>query len=281
MDRLLKEIDPLGNVTAFKYDSNGNKIKEIAPDYYNEDTDDGTGYRFEYDENGRLIRITNPSGQQSRIIYDAVGNQVKTIDANQYDESTDSGFGMQYEYDAMNRLICVRDTEGKVIKKILYNADGRIIKVIDAKGYLYASNDDDRYGTVYKYNLGGWLTETRVPKKEENGTVLYSIKRYVYDKNGRVIEEKRSWEYVTLTGEPENWNTIYYTYDKNGRVKTITDDTGAYMEYSYDCLGNTVYEKIKINDDKYMMTEYLYNAAGYVDTIRLRTIILKSTTVLV
>jgi len=40
MDKLIRTIDPLGNVFAVKYDENGNKIKEINPNYYNSQKDD-------------------------------------------------------------------------------------------------------------------------------------------------------------------------------------------------------------------------------------------------
>ena len=57
-----------------------------------------------------------------------------------------------------------------------------------------------------------WLTEIRIPLKEESGTIYYNITRYEYDLAGRLLTEKRSDEYVTHTGEPSLWDTINYTY---------------------------------------------------------------------
>ncbi|MCG8502295.1 MAG: DUF6531 domain-containing protein, partial [Firmicutes bacterium] len=265
MDRLTKQVDPLGNVIIFQYDEEGNRIKEVNPNYYDAAAEDGTGTGYVYDKDNRLIKITNPSGQQSRIKYDAAGNKIKIIDANHYDENTDDGAGMQYVYDNLNRLIKVKDTQDNVVQKLIYDADGRVIKEIDAKGYLSGQDDNSRYGTLYKYNLAGWLLEKREPMKKENGTVYYCITRYVYDQVGHLLQEKKSPEYVTQTGVPSGWNTITYTHDKNGRVKTISDTTGAYMEYTYDALGNTIEEKVKINEGTFSITGYSYDSTGRVD----------------
>lgn len=265
MDRLLQQVDPLKSVTAYKYDEEGRKIKEIGANEYNASTDDGTGMGFSYDADGRLTKVTYPSGQQSRIKYDPVGNRIKLIDANQYDEELDDGPGIQYSYDQLNRLMEVRDTFGNVVKRIIYDSDGRVIKAIDAKGYLSGLDDSTRYGTLYKYNLAGWLLEKRVPVKIEGGQVFYSIEKYEYDKIGRITSEFKSPQYVSAIGAPDIWNTIQYTYDKNGRVKTISDSTGAYMEYSYDSMGNTVSTKSKIDKTRYKITGYHYDSQGRMD----------------
>jgi len=265
MDRLIKEINPLGYVKAVKYDANGNKTKEINPNYYNSSSDDGTGMSYTYDTDGRIIKVTNPSGQQSRNKYDAVGNIIKVIDANNYNESTDDGPGMEYTYDELNRLVQIKDTFGNIIKSYIYDSQGRVTKEIDAKGYLSGPDDAARYGTLYKYNYLGWLTEERKPVKEDGGTVYYRVTQYTYDRNGKILEERKTPEYVTSEGEPSNWYTITYTYDGNGRVETIADTGGAYIEYDYDMLGNTILQKTKINDSIYKTERYHYDAAGRMD----------------
>ncbi len=267
MDRMVRQTDPLGNHKGFKYDQVGRVIKEINPNYYDTAADDGAGTGFEYEANGRLARVVNPSGQKSRIQYDAVGNRIKTIDANNYDENSDSGPGFQYSYDEMNRLIEVRDTNGTVIKRLVYDANSNVVKEIDAKGYQSGSTDETRYGTLYKYNLAGWLLEKRVPLKIENNEVYYQVTKYVYDLTGKVIEQKTSPQYVTASSEPAAWNTITYTYFDNGRVKSAADSLGSQIEYTYDALGNTASEKKKINADKYSVTVYHYNSAGFLDKV--------------
>lgn len=262
LDRLVRQTDPLGAVLALKYDEEGNRIKEINPDYYDSASDDGAGIGYEYDGSGRLTKVINPSGQKSRIEYDAVGNRTKVIDANNYDEETDDGPGIEYTYDKLNRLVEVKDTGGNVIKRLVYDRDGRIIKEMDAKGYLSGQDDSSRYGTVYRYNLAGWLVEKRSPVKKEDSIVYYQVTAYTYDKTGKLTSQKMSPEYVGIDQEPALWNNINYVYDRNGRVNSVTDNTGAYMEYTYDALGNTTSRKVKINDNKYKTTGYQYDGSG-------------------
>jgi len=262
MDKLIKTIDPLGNVFAVKYDENGNKIKEINPNYYNSQKDDGIGIEYKYDTNHRRISTIFPDGSMSRTKYDPQGNIIKTISWKDYDKDLDDGPGMEYTYDEMNRLTQIIDPEGNVIKKYIYDEEGRIVKEIDAKGYSSADNDEERWGTIYKYNLAGWLVEKRTPLRQKDGKIYYNIIEYVHDKNGRVVKEKRSPEYVTKSEYPKKWNVINYKYDPNGNLIEVTDGLGASITYEYDSLGKKTLEKMKINDKKQKVTRYVYNSVG-------------------
>lgn len=266
-DRPISRSNELGHISAVKYDQEGNKIKQINPNFYDSNLKDGVGTGYIYDGSNRLIKIINPSGKKSRIKYDAVGNIIKIIDANNYKEDIDDGLGIEYKYDEMNRLVSVKDTQGNVVKKFVYNSDNKVIKEIDAKGYLNEIDDVIRYGIEKKYNLAGWLIEKKVPLKIENNTIYYQITRYSYNKNGKIIEEKISPEYVSNNSEPSAWNSIIYSYYKNGRVKTISDTVGAFVEYSYDAMGNTTMEKNKINENTFSTIRYEYNYLGKIHKI--------------
>jgi len=187
MDKLIRTIDPLGNVFAVKYDENGNKNKKrFNPNYYSSEKDDGIGIEYKYDTNHRRINTIFPDGSMSRIKYDAEGNIIKIISWKDYNKDLDDGPGMEYTYDEMNRLTQIIDPEGNVIKKYIYDEDGRIVKEIDAKGYSSADNDEERWGTIYKYNLSGWLVEKRdTVTAEKMVEIYYNIIEYVYDRNGR------------------------------------------------------------------------------------------------
>lgn len=262
MDRMIKQIDPLGNVFSVKYDEHGNKIKEVNPNYYNKEVDDGIGIVFKYDSNHRQINTVFPDGSKSRIKYDPRGNIIKTILPRDYNEETDDGPGMQFIYDEMNRIVKILDPNGNVFAKYVYDEDSRVIKEINAKGYGSADNDEERWGTLFKYNLAGWLVEKRTPLQNIDGQVFYNVTENVYDRNGRIVQQKISPEYVTKTGYPKNWNIISYKYDKNGRVIEVSDSIGSNIQYEYDCLGKKTLEKKKINDHTYKITRFEYNSAG-------------------
>ncbi|TYQ16022.1 UNVERIFIED_CONTAM: RHS repeat-associated protein [Acetivibrio alkalicellulosi] len=267
MDRIQKIIDPIGSVFSIKYDLQGNRIKEINPNYYDEETDDGQGIRYEYDLNNQKIKSILPTGQISRTKYDPVGNIVKRIGAKEYDENTDDGPGNQYEYDQLNRLTLIKDAFGNVYKKFIYDEDSRIIKEIDAKGYESGTNDNDRPGILYKYDLSGNLIEKRVPLKLEKGTIYYNISQYRYDENDRLVKEMRSNEYVTKESYPKTKNTIDYKYNGLGRIVEVWDSTGGSVQYQYNCLGNKTKEKIKINEEKNKVTSWEYTSTGKVKSV--------------
>jgi len=264
-DRLIQTIDPMKNVYAVKYNADGKIIKEINPNYYDQTTDDGIGIEYLYDYDLRRIKTKYPTGGVSRTKYDPVGNVVKTIDPVRYDIKRDDGPGTQYTYDEMNRLVMIKDPDGNVVKKYIYDIEGRLVKEIDTKGYLSADKDENRYGTIYKYNSAGWLTEKRVPVEKQSERILYNITQYVYDKAGRRIEEKRSPEYVDENNFTQKWNVIFYSYDRNGRIVRISDSTGAQLEYAYDCLGNRILEKARINDSTVKTIRYCYNSVGLLE----------------
>ncbi|MFT4143588.1 MAG: S8 family serine peptidase [Mobilitalea sp.] len=262
MDRLILKTDTYDASEAYKYNVLGNKIKQVNPNYYNATANDGLGYGYEFDGHGRLIKTINPSGEKSRIKYDAYGNVVAVISANDYDEETDSGAEKSYEYDAVNRLVNEKDTNGNIIRRLLYDTDGKLIKEIDAEGYLSGSNDGARYGTLYSYNLAGWLVDKKVPLKIENGSVYYQITRYTYNKLGKILTENTSQEYIAILGEPSKWNTVFYSYDANGNVISVSDTNGSLKENSYDPMGRLIQEKTLIEDSKYIVTGYEYDSSG-------------------
>jgi len=262
MDRLIETVDPLDNVYEVKYDAEGNVIKEINPNYMDRGIGDGIGVEYEYDEANRRTKIKYPTGGTKRIKYDRAGNITKIIEAVNYKAETDEGPGKTYEYDNRNRLVIVRDAEGKVERKFIYDIEGRVVKEINARGYLSGDSDEERFGTLYKYNLAGWMTEKRVPVERKQNEILYNVTVYKYDKAGNRTEEKRSPEYVGKEENPKEWNTISYKYDKNNRVVEISDSTGAEIKYSYDCLGNRKYESKKINSNTYNVKRYFYDSVG-------------------
>ncbi|MCY9528238.1 DUF6531 domain-containing protein [Paenibacillus alvei] len=265
MDRLIRTTDPMGNEYRVMYDIHDNVIKEVNPNHYTRKDDDGAGIEYVYDHRNRRVKTLYPDGGIGRTKYDAAGNVIKTIVPEHYDPVTDDGPGMEYAYDAMNRLIQITDPEGHVSHHFLYDAAGRVIKSIDAHGWLSGTTDEERFGTLYAYNCAGWLSEKREPVEEADGTIRYKLTQYRYDLAGNLLEEKRTAEHVSEAGYPGLYYSIRYRYDKLGRVMMIRDDTGAEFHYTYDCLNQKTSERRKISDRKEQITSYEYNAVGWLE----------------
>ncbi len=120
------------------------------------------------------------------------------------------------------------------------------------------------------------MLEKRVPvekadesseKENSNNTIKYNVILYSYDKAGRLIEEKRSPEYVAEDKYPKEYNTITYIYDKNSRVTKIKDSTGSEIQYGYDCLNNRTLERSRINANTYKARRYYYNSIGWLEKV--------------
>ena len=122
--------------------------------------------------------------------------------------------------------------------------------------------DEERIGELYTYNYAGWLMESRIPVRVEDGKALYRLTRYRYDKAGNKTEEKRYNDYQTKESAAGTVLTIRYEYDADDRLIKVTDSTGAVLEYGYDSQNRRVSESRKISDTACQTFRYRYDAAG-------------------
>ena len=262
MDEVIQWTDPLGNVYATPRDLEENVIKEINPNCYNEKTKDGEGICYEYDTEDRRIRIHYPDGGIERIQYDANGNIIQKIQPEQYNKATDDGAGYVYDYDCVNRLVQITAPDGIVVKRYVYDAHGNITKEIDGEGYISADNDKDRIGILYQYNAIGWLTEKREPVKQEEGETLYRLTRYSYDCVGNMTKEMRYRDFQTEKSAEGAIHVLSFGYDKDNRRIQVSDNTGASVQYQYNCKNQCTHEERKLSDTQTQTIVYEYDKAG-------------------
>ena len=189
-----------------------------------------------------------PRRGKERRWYDAARNLTGVCRPEQYWEGEDAGEGFSYAYDAPNRLVQITELDGKVRKRYVYDLHGNICRVIGAKGMETRETDEERIGELYTYNYVGWLMESRIPVRVEDGKALYRLTRYWYDKVGNRTEEKRYNDYQTKESAAGTVLAIRYEYDKDDRLIKVTDSTGAVLEYGYDSQNRRVYESRKISD---------------------------------
>lgn len=198
-----------------------------------------------------------------REVYDVCGNLLKRILPESYDRKSDDGAGYSYAYDACNRLVEIKNPLGIVEMRYVYDLCGNIIKEIPAKGYLMGDTDETRIGTLYRYDLRGNVTEIRVPLVvEEDGSVSYCLTTFRYDKLNNCVEEKRFQDYQSRERAHGRVNIIRYGYDKGGRLVTISDSTGAQIEYAYNERNQRIMEKQKISGSIWQERHYEYSPAG-------------------
>ena len=254
MDRLISVKNPLGAVQKSIRDSQGNIIKEVNPNFYDSDIEDGEiGVEYVYDKDNRKIKSIYPDGGIERFFYDSNGNVIKHISPEYYDSETDDGLGYSYTYDNMNHLKSIINEEGVVEKTFEYDLHGNIVKEIDTEGNV----------SLFKYDLVNNLIEKRIPvEKDEKGRILYNVTSYAYDKNGNKILEKHGISKVYENEQCRSFNEIYFKYDSENRLIEVSDKYGAKTKYRYDCLNHKIYESFKINDSTNRNIHYVYDKVG-------------------
>lgn len=203
----------------------------------------GASVSMERDAQGRITAVTNAEGDRRTYVYDEAGDLVATTDY--------EGAETQYIYDPKHNLLQIVDPRGQIPGTLIYDADGRIIGVIDAQGNQITlereegSNQEvvtDRLGntTVLTYDPRGNIISTVDPLGNET-TMTYdendnltsrvdplgNVQTWTYDADGNLLT------YI----DPEG-NTRSYEYDDSGRITAETDPLGRKTQFEYDASGN-------------------------------------------
>lgn len=212
LGRALKENDPLGNSTAYAYDTRNNPVSKTDAN--------GDTINYSYDPNGRLLKKSYPDGTEESFTYDAKGNLLSAANKN---------ISYTFSYDAAGRVLSSTDNSGKVIS-YEYDLLGNKIRMIspEGKSLTYTYDNANRQTSIinggtftFSYDSKGQRTSLAYP----NGDTA----TYDYDNQGRLTSLVRK----NFAGNIISSNS--YTLDKIGNRQTNTtqDRTNS---YSYDAI---------------------------------------------
>ncbi|MCK5493316.1 MAG: RHS repeat protein, partial [Candidatus Omnitrophica bacterium] len=286
LNRLQKEIDPLGNSTEWiistegenytkwstKIDKNGNTwTREINGGSVMSETDPlGNKVSYTYEQFGNMISQTDAKGNSSVFSYDASGNMTSKKDemgnawqytydsiGNMLNETDPLGNTVTYQYNKLDLLLLKTSSSGD-IEEFTYDANGNMISYKDANDnittYVYDAMNNrtvvrlpEGIDITYEYNAMGRLIAEHKP----NGTW-----KYEYDERNRKIK----------TIDPLSNETIYAYNGTSGcgdcgsseNISSITDALGNITRYDYDPLGRKILE----TDANAKSIEYEYDAIG-------------------
>lgn len=200
LGRLIRIVDPLGNVTRTEYDNVDNPVAQVDPR--------GNRTAFTYDPLGRVLstvdplgniwsfgycaeigrggeqgqdvcEVTDPLGAVTRKEFDVLGRVTRVVDP--------LGHATGFEFDSLGRATAVTDSLNRTTRRD-YDALGRLTAIVEPSG-----------------------------ARTEHG----------YDENGNLVR--------TLDAEGREW---LRTYDAQNRLKTVQDPLGNKVTYAYDALGN-------------------------------------------
>jgi len=273
LDQLETITDPLGNLTSFAYDANGNR-SSIADaennittyDYDERDLiwktidDLANVTEYSYDLNGNLAVIKDARLNETTYIYDGYDRLQTTTYA-------DSSY-VTYSYDDNSNLTS-RTTNDDPATTITYVYD--VLNRLDLKTYSDATEVD------YVYDLGSRLTSIENPASRID---------YNYDTVNRITQTQ------TLYSLPATLYSVEYQYDEVGNRKKITYPSNYSLNYTYDALnrltsiqnpGSSIkvsytYDPLSrrvrkdISANKTLRSDYHYDIANRLNSVANKTI---------
>jgi large repetitive protein len=243
-DRLIAVVNPDGSAVRYEYDAHGNRTSVTAVDTAGNTRT--TNYAF--DQLNRLWSVSDADGRQTLYEYD-LASRVSSV-------LYPSGLRTTYSYTQAGFLQTIETSrDSVVVERVDYTfgdsherlsaewSDGRTTQfTYDASLRLtsesqYATNGDLYFQETYAYDLAGNRTSVTDAQGSEklltynanNQIVMMGDRSYVYDGQGRLVEESSGSDRIT------------YVYDAEGQLIEV-DSNGSKVEYQYDALGNRIAE---------------------------------------
>jgi YD repeat-containing protein len=211
--------DPDGRIKVEQYDDLGRLIKIT-------DAKDSTT-KYKYNGAGDLLEITGPSGKTIKFNYDLRGKKKSYFDPNTMAAKNK----WSYEYDGNGNLMKATGPDGQIVTYDPYDELNRPTKITATKG-------KDMRETTFTYDLGEVTNgRDRLSTATRDGVT----KRIThYDEMGRIKGEEKSFilpaSQKTKKGRAANLPTYVtsYTYDKAGRLATLGYPGNSYqVTYNY------------------------------------------------
>jgi RHS repeat-associated protein len=239
MDRRSHSLAPVDQAgdperrTSYTYDKMGNLLTATEPKGNLSPAAGDFVTTNAYDEIYQLTSVTNALGHRLTYEYNSVGNVTRVADARKNATADPTDHTTAYEYDRAHRLKKIIDPLGNAVTRT-YDKDGRNVATTDQNGNTMLVTLDAR----------GRPTESKVPHRTDNGTIVYRTTKFEYDQVGnqtRVISPRG----VETTDDPNDFAAVS-VYDELNRVKEtrtpFDEDDARYNQpditrFEYDAVG--------------------------------------------
>jgi YD repeat-containing protein len=290
---LIKEVDPHGLTTLYRYDSLG-RLREIEEQPA--DGSDPVIRSFGYYANGEKMMETDRNGLELHYTYTGQG-LVKSIERRHgvigygkkiffYDpngnlELETDWYGQKdratkHTYDARNRRITTTNRLGDTMTR-KYDTVGNLVEVTDFAGTKTKTTYDKLNREILSqvYNSDGKLirevSKTYYnevdPKANLKTLTVHKSNAITGDQDRTTTYEYNKRDFVTQVQDPLQTTIqgpgLVISYDDNGNKKSETDPLGRKIEYEYDNENRLTLKKVIGKDGGVVETRYDYSK--YID----------------
>jgi len=251
MGRIISETNPLGIVTLYEYNGNGNLARQTM-DYGG----DNIITEYTYSAGGHLASeqaMADELAVYASYAYDSNGNQAYQKDV--------LGHQTTFGYDAAGQVTYAINTAGDIVT-YTHNMNGRIETVTNVDGTVIRQIHDD-LGRISR-SVTNWDDGAFDPNEPDKDIET----RYEYDATGNTIIVTDTLGQMTRTwydgrdhvlGRITNWDS-HTTLDDCATLSAVRDENICTL-YAYDLAGHTVI----ITDTLGRMTRTWYDALGRVE----------------
>ena len=253
--RITQITDPKGNSQTYTYDANGDlRSHSDAENFttrfvYNLNHDligiydplDRPVARNEYDEDGRLIRITNANGRVIEFGHDLDTREEVITDID--------GNSTVREYDEQGNVVRITDPLGHVTTAT-YDTYGNQLTTTNPLGETTARTYDIRNNQLTETNPLGHTTYFSYNASDKLTSITDALGRTTtntYDTRGNQLTETNALGQMTTMA-----------YDVHGNLLARTDPLGNLVQFSYDGFGN----QVKLVDARGNAESIEYDANG-------------------
>ena len=274
LDRLIREVNPIGGTWRYEYDPVGNLIRRVDAN--------GAVTDYNYDADDLLTRIAYPDSSTVTFAYDAAHNQVTMTDSlgtttNTYDalnrltsSTNHSGQAVGYAYDPSSNRIALTYPDGRTVRYEV-DANNRVNRVIDPDGNVFSAQYDPTHNIIairYPNQTRALMTYDAADRllsvlNEQNDGEAISSFAYTLDAVGNRVHSDETYRWR----RPRTMSHDY-TYDLLYRLVCSEDSEGRFTSYVYDAVGNRLqmtsdYDPLRAPTDVDLYTvDYTYNAAN-------------------
>lgn len=302
MGRITSETDCYGNVTRYEYSATGKLIRVISPSgettnyTYNSSDDlvevlrssqnDGTTFQTLYERNfmGQATKVTDAMGHSETYSYNKMGRLVEKVDREGYSTKYEyncvgllskvlwaNGREVSYQYSKLRRLNEICDWNGTT--KVSYDQLGNPLEIIYPDNTSLKYGYDSRRNRNHVYYPDGKEVSYEFDELNRIKEINHNGQKYTYSYD--------NFGHLVMRTLPDA-SRIDFIYDERGNLTTEThsDSEGILDEfkYSYDEMGRKSQFGVFRRDyqDANGLYDYLYDAAGHIQTVRMNQEIIRS-----